>query len=332
MFPTPHRGLRQVLAAQLPRVAVGIDVGEATLRVAVLKRHRGDVELVGLAAAPVGTGSADASAALVRATVRRACRGVPWLPRRVAISIPAGMVLLRPLQVQADAEPDEIAEAMDRAARVLPVPLAALRLAAAPVVSGPAVSGPVVSGPGPASGLSASAAWLMVAARREAVLQRQRLAVAAGLGRPIVDVDILAAFRSTLSTRDVALAPDVLPILVDVGANAVCAVAWSTATVPVVRVLPVPARCAPAHLAAAIIEAVRGLGTTAPPMPTRLVLTGERALEAGLVEAVEAQGALACRFAQPFGDLATGAPDDPALPVDAAAWPVAMGLARRALV
>lgn len=321
MFPTPLRKLREALGARLPRVAVGIDVGHSTLRVVVLRRGRAGAELSGLASAPVSGAGRQVEAVVLRETVRRACRSAGWLPRRVAMGVPAGMVLVRPLQVAADADAEEISDAVDRAARLLPVPLAALRLASA-----------LLPHPVFATGAApAQRTLLMIAARREAVLARQHLAALAGLGRVVVDVDIFAAQRGADHAGEGVATAAGVSLLVDAGIDSICAMAWSAGQAPVIRVLPVPPLCPVEGLAAAVAEAVRGLSPAPGGQRPPLVLAGARATEPGLPQAVEALTGADCRLAEPFGGLAEhcAAVDLPA--ADAACWPVAVGLARRAL-
>jgi Tfp pilus assembly PilM family ATPase len=321
MFPTPLRKMREALGARLPRVAVGIDVGQTTLRVAALRRGRSGIELSGLASAALSGTGLQFEAVMLRETVRRACRRVDWLPRRVAMGVPAGMVLVRPLQVPADADTEEVGDEVDRSARLLPVPPAALRLAWAPLPHPPVATG----------ALPAQRTLLMVAARREAVLARQHLAALAGLGRVTVDVDIFAALRGSAPTGEGEGTSAAASLLVDAGADAICAMAWSAGQAPAIRVLPVLPQCPVEDLSAAVADAVRGLSPASAGLPGVMVLAGARAIEGGLAEAVEVRTGAVCRLAEPFIGLAGqgGAVGLP--PADAAGWAVAVGLARKAL-
>jgi len=309
MFPAQFRRLGERLRQRLPKVGVGIDVGRSAVRVAVLRRGPAGTELLGLASSPVDAQTAAGPApGVLRDVVRRACRSAYCWPRRVAMAVPANAVVARPVPVDAGAADEEVAEAIERAARQLPVAQADLRLASVPL--------------GPA-------AVLMVAARREAVLARQHLAARAGIGRVMVDVDLFAVMGA-IAPAD-AGGPAGACVVVDAGLDSVRAVAWAPGLAPVLRVLPVPQTCGSAGLVERIAEAVGGLVPAGMPPASALFLAGGRALDASLTPAVTARTGDPCRCAEPF----TGLQDPQGLVLlpdgVAALWPCAIGLARRAL-
>jgi len=311
MFPAQLCRLGARVRDRMPRVGVGIDIGRSALRVAVLRDDPGGTELVGLGSAPSPSGAGSSpDPAMLREVLQRACKGCYWWPRRAAMGVAAGAVLARSLQVDAEATLDEVADAVERAARQLPVGQAELSLAWAPLAPG---------------------SVLMVAARREAVLTRQRLAVRAGLGPVMVDVDLFAGLRAIHPASDGG--DGARPcLLVDAGSDSVRALAWVPGTAPVLRVLPVPPACTIESLADLVAEAVRGSasGLMAAPEPS-VTLAGGRAAEEGVLSAVAARTGVACRLAEPFNGLLD--PQGLALMPGsvAALWPSAVGLARRAL-
>ncbi len=322
MFPLQLRRLGERLGHRIPMVAVGIDIGRSAIRVAALRRSPRGIELAGLASAPLAVDRPIGSeTALVRDAVRRACRHTAYWPRRVAVAVAAGGVLARTVQVADTADDEEVTEAVERAARQLPVPTADLRVAWAR--------------PESASFTPAEEALprpvLMVAARREAVLARQRLAARAGLGLVLVDVDVFAGLRAMGVAPPGVEASDPGRLLVDAGSDSVRIVVSAAGGLPLFRVVPLPQPCPLSDLAGAISEALRGLvpdGVAAPPV---LVLSGGRVAVEGAARAVNERTGLPCRLAEPF----LGLLDEHGLglmpEVTAAVWPCAVGLARRAL-
>ena len=122
MFPAQFRRLGERLRQRLPKVGVGIDVGRSAVRVAVLRRGPAGTELLGLASSPVDAQTAAGPApGVLRDVVRRACRSAYCWPRRVAMAVPANAVVARPVPVDAGAADEEVAEAIERAARQVPV-------------------------------------------------------------------------------------------------------------------------------------------------------------------------------------------------------------------
>jgi len=319
MFPLQLQGLGERLCRYVPTVALGIDVGRSAIRVAVLRGSPQGVELAGLAAARLAADrSVGPDTAVVRDVVRRACRRTTFWPRRVAMAVGAGGVLARTVQVAGNADEEEIAESVERAARQLPVSVTDLRLTWA-------TSEPVSEeGTLPRS-------VLMVAARREAVLARQHLAARAGLGPVVVDVDVFAGLRAVGTMRPLGETPGRPFLLVDAGHDSVRAAAVDGGGLPLFRLLPVPPTCTPGELAGVIAEAVQGLVPGEAVSPPVLLLSGGRAGAAGLAALVAERTGMPCRLAEPFAGLI----DRQGLALVAGAvateWPCAVGLARRAL-
>lgn len=307
MFPVHLRRLLVEWGDHMPRLGVGVDIGRSAVRVVALRSHQGGVELVGLASAPADTGAM--SVPILRSTVRRACRAASWWPRRVALAVPSGAVLTRAVQVVPGADAEEVADAVERAARQLPIGQ---------------------TDPSLAWEALAADSVLMVAARRDAVLARHDLAVRAGLGAACIDVDILAS----LSTVDPSLAaPGAgdLRVLADAGTDSLRVAAWAPGRAPVLRLLPLPESCTTDDLADLAVEALRGLGTESATQPAVVQLAGGRALADGVPLTLSARTGLCFQLTEPFAGLL-----DPGglavMPAGAAAlWPCAVGLARRAL-
>ena len=307
MFPVHLRRLLVDLGGRMPRLGVGIDIGRSAVRIVALRSHQGGVELVGLASAPADTGAM--SVRVLRAAVQRACRAASWWPRRVALAVPSGAVLTRAVQVVPGADADELADAVERAARQLPVGQ---------------------TDPSLAWESLAADSVLMVAARRDAVLARQDLAVRAGLGAACIDVDILASL-STLEPSPMAAGAGDLRVLADAGTDSLRVAAWVPGHAPVLRLLPLPQSCTTGDLADLAAEALRGLGADCATQPAVVHLAGGRALADGVPANLSACTGVCFRLAEPFAGLR----DPEGLAVmpagTAALWPCAVGLARRAL-
>lgn len=320
MFPQVPREPLQYLTARVGRASVGIDLGRRAVRVVTLRRVRGDVRVMGLASAVVDPDAPVAAAReTVREAVREACRLVPWRPRRVVTAVPAGAVLLRRVEVVAAATADDIDDAVERELRGMAVPLASLRVVWTPLDDGGSQAG-------------RRREVLVVAVRREAVLARQHLLAAAGLGRSLIDVDAFAALRAA-SPGVSSLGQTGRPsLLVDAGSESLRVLAWPAGQPPLLHVVPVPREADTAGLAVAVAGVLAELRGALPELPGNVLLCGGRALPPGVAAALESATGLSCSLADPFAAIGAG-PGDMAVPAGASAalWATACGLALRGL-
>ena len=333
MFPIAMSGLCERLA-HLGRIGVGIDLGRESVRVVALRRHAGAMRLLGLASSslpvPAADGARGVSADAVpvlRETVRAACHAAPWRPRRVVMAVPAALTLLRALEVDAGAGDEDTADAVERAARALPMPLAALRLAWAAADArhtthaGEGVDVPV-----------AARAITLVAVRRETVATCHALAAACGLGRPVIDVDLLAAAQG-LRAGGVAAPVATGSLLVDIGSDSLRALFPAEAPPTLLRVAPVPRDGTLDTLAAAVVSLADEVQAAARQPVQAIVLCGGRALVEGLPEAVTGQCGRSAVLADAFAGVErlraqVGSPEPEGAP--GALWAIACGLAWRA--
>lgn len=333
MFPATFRKVSSAFAACLGQTSVGIDIVRDAVRVVALRRGREGVCLAGLGSASM---LADAPAAAIREALRSACRRIAWRPRRVVLAIPADAVLVRVLQTEHGAGPEEQAEAVERAARLIPVPAAELRLAWSPT--------DVVVDQGLAPSVAATAAdatserqVCMVAARRQDVLERQTLATVCGLGRVVIDVDLFAAMRGLQGLCDprVAVAPwsaASLPMLVDGGTASLRALIWPRGGPPLLRVVPAPRPADAETLGASIADLAGELAGSSGTTPDAVLVAGGVVPDDAVLEAIARHTGLPARFVDPFA----GIPGDtsgkrPPAGAPAAAWLTACGLALRGL-
>ena len=325
MFPQRLDLLRQRLWSR-PGVAVGIDAGRSALRVVALRRHAAGFELAGLAWSANETGADVPESRVLADTVRRACRSLAWRPRRVVMGVSGATVLAQPLVVPASADAEETAEAVERVARTLPLPLADVRLAWAPLPSvGPAQLD--LGGVAPAHART----LLLVAARREAVRALQEQAASSGLGRVVVDVDTFAALRAL--RRDASPQPGAAGgrLLIDAGRDSLRLLAWPDGGVPLLRVVPLPAAGAVTELAGTVVETVASMAGDLGRTPAAVVLAGGRMLADDAAAAVAAGLAVPCQRAEPFAALSADPPLGLVPRGAGPAWLVAMGLALRGL-
>lgn len=329
MFPLLLAALREHFDALLSPVSVGIDIGRGTVRVVALERRAGRLRLAGLASAEFA--AAMPAPRTLAAVVRRACRDLPWRPRRIVSAVAASTVLVRALEVPSTAAEGVFDEALESALRGLPLPASTLRIVWADVGDGwddpaaPGRSGAIASEPRQPSGA------ILVAVRREAAAGLQRLLMLAGLGRGLIDIDAFAALRATLhggSDTDTPI------LLVDAGSDSLRALAWVPGSVPVLRVAPATRGARAADLAATVGALAREVAPALPLPVTGIVLAGGGALVEGLAASVTTHTGLPCALADPFRRLAADAADStapsaPSLPP--ALWLVACGLALRGL-
>jgi Tfp pilus assembly PilM family ATPase len=283
------------------------------LRVVALQRGPQGIRLAGLASVPGGAiAGRTVDAAVLCATVRRASRGLSWRPRRTVMGVSAGAILLRALPVDAAADDAETADAVERAARTLPVQWSELRLTSAPVDASDESTG------------RSSRSVLMVAARREPVLARQRLAAIAGLGRVLVDVEAFAAMRAVTHVSATPV------LLLDAGSDSLRALVWAPGHAPCMRLQPLPRACHASELAALVARTVGDIGSEGVPAPAVAILAGGRMGGQDVPAAIEAAIGVPCRLADPFAGL-SDVPGSAGPPPAPESWLVAVGLARRGL-